>query len=118
MTKGKALAGKLCAENPHLWIVEMEVASMATPRCGTLPGKMGKSWVASLAVLSMAVFPIQASAQDAGCTLCQSAHGIEEKVFAVSSGQAGLMAWNWKCSDLAMANSARTTFEIRLPRGF
>ena len=37
MTKGKALAGKLCAENPHLWIVEMEVASMATPRCSGIP---------------------------------------------------------------------------------
>ena len=120
MTKGKALAGKLCAENPHLWIVEMGVASMATPRCGTLPSKMGKSWVASLAVLSMAMFPMHVSALDATTlyTVCQSAHGIEEKVFAVSAGQAGLIGWNWKCSDLAMTNSTRTTFELRLPRGF
>ena len=48
----------------------------------------------------------------------QSAHGLEEKVFAVSFGQAGLMVWNWKCADPEQADSARTTFELRLPHGF
>ena len=81
-------------------------------------GKMGKLRGGCLALLSMAMFPIRASALDADCTLCQSAHGIEEKVFAVSAGQVGLMGWNWKCSNPAMTNSARTTFELRLPRGF
>ena len=51
-------------------------------------------------------------------TLCQSGHGIEKKSFAVSAGQAGLMVWNWKCADPKQADSARTTFEIRMPRGF
>lgn len=70
--------------------------------------------------MSMAMFPMHVSALDATTlyTVCQSANGSEEKVVVVSAGQAGLIGWNWKCSDLAMANSARTTFEIRLPRGF
>ena len=51
-------------------------------------------------------------------TLCQSGHGIEKKSFAVSAGQAGLMVWNWKCTAPEQVDSARTTFEIRMPRGF
>ena len=48
----------------------------------------------------------------------QAAHGLEEKVFAVSEGQVGLIGWNWKCEDPAQAGSDRISFEIRIPRGF